>query len=90
MLCGACPTTCPRRLPEASHSSPPFFHILEEQSEEKNLKQSKLSVPEGHCQIKIIANFANNKNAPADRRNAGPEAKRLILKTWPSGATNDY
>ena len=69
---------------------PCFFHILEEQSEEKNLKQSKLSVPEGHCQIKIIANFADNKNAPDDRRRAGPEAKHLILKTWPSGATKDY
>ena len=70
---------------------PVFFHILEEQSEEKkNLKQSKLSVPEGHCQIKIIANFADNKKAPHDRRNAGPLAKHLIWKTWPSGATNDY
>ena len=70
---------------------PVFFHILEEQSEKKNLKQSKLSVPEGHCQIKIIANFADNKNAPDDSRNAGPEAKHLILKTWPSGgATKDY
>ena len=25
MLCGACPTTCPLRLPEASHSFPPVF-----------------------------------------------------------------
>ena len=71
---------------------PPLFSFTFSKSirKKKNLKQSKLSVPEGHCQIKIIANFANNKNAPADRRNAGPEAKRLILKTWPSGATNDY
>ena len=67
-----------------------FFTFSKSSRKKKNLKQSKLSVPEGHCQIKIIANFANNKNAPADKSNAGPEAKRLILKTWPSGATKDY
>ena len=69
--------------------SPVFFTFSKSSRKKKNLKQSKLSVPEGHCQIKIIANFAD-KNAPDDRRNAGPEAKHLILKTWPSGATKDY
>ena len=55
------------------HTRPPlfFFHILEEQSEEKkNLKQSKLSVPEGHCQIIIIANFADIKKASDDQEGA--------------------
>ena len=69
------------------HTRPPlfFFTFSKSSRKKKNLKQSKLSVPEGHCQIKIIANFADNKNAPDDRRNAGPEVKHLILKTWPSG-----
>ena len=66
-----------------------FFKLSKSSRKKKNLKQSKLSVPEGQCQIKVLANFADNKNAPDDRRNAGPEAKHLILKTWPSGATNN-
>ena len=75
---------------------PPCFfpHSRRAVGRKKNLKQSKLSVPEGHCQIKIIANFADNKmtgGTPDQRRNAwfwrrGPQGP-LMTTRWPCSFT---
>ena len=44
--------------------------IWKKKSIRKKLQQSLLSVPEGHCRIIIIANFADIKKASDDQEGA--------------------
>ena len=57
----------------------PYFLILEEQSEEKSFwkmrKHSKLSVPEGHCQVIIIEKFDDIGKA-SDHQGGTPDQRR--------------